>query len=262
MGSLLCRPQPPQTTLDGGLTMRVSGITENCSQNAGGIHSLDAAGRDGMATAIQKQMTNVQNQMRGIAANEELSREEKESAKKELQRHLQDLNDQLARKKAELHKDGGEKAAVYPPKSAVGAGDEAVDILFEEEFLQGVLNTDSSIKQVGAARIAMMKMRARAKTLETEIQLDNARGVSTAKKEELLSSLKSRLQDISAKLSNHAREPDSPGREIALGGSSKGGGNKAEKARDQVIIQIETRIPLRFRKVWDYGKGRVVNIKL
>ncbi len=242
--------------------MRVSGITENCSQNAGGIHSLDAAGRDGMATAIQKQMTNVQNQMRGIAANEELSREEKESAKKELQRHLQDLNDQLARKKAELHKDGGEKAAVYPPKSAVGAGDEAVDILFEEEFLQGVLNTDSSIKQVGAARIAMMKMRARAKTLETEIQLDNARGVSTAKKEELLSSLKSRLQDISAKLSNHAREPDSPGREIALGGSSKGGGNKAEKARDQVIIQIETRIPLRFRKVWDYGKGRVVNIKL
>mgnify|MGYP002350000748 FL=1 len=242
--------------------MRVSGITENCSQNAGGIHSLDAAGRDGMATAIQKQMTNVQNQMRGVAANEELSLEEKESAKKELQRHLQDLNDQLARKKAEIHKDGGEKAAVYPPKSAVGAGDEAVDILFEEEFLQGVLNTDSSIKQVGAARIAMMKMRARAKTLETEIQLDNARGVSTAKKEELLSSLKSRLQDISAKLSNHAREPDSPGREIALGGSSKGGGNKAEKARDQVIIQIETRIPLRFRKVWDYGKGRVVNIKL
>lgn len=216
-----------------------------------------------MVTAIQKQMTAVQNQMRGIAADEDLSREEKESAQKELKQQLQDLNDRLAQRKAEIHKGKGEKAAAYPPKpAAADAGEDTVDILFEEEFLQGVLNTDSSIKQVSAARIAMMKMRARAKTLETEIQMDNARGVSTAKKEELLSNLKSRLQDISAKLSNHAREPDSQGRETALGVSSKDGGNKAGKARDQVIIQIETRIPLRFRKVWDYGKGRIVNIKL
>ena len=243
--------------------MRVSGSTENYSTGTIRIQGVNAAGQDGIVKVIQKQMANVQNQMRGIASNEGLSCEERESAQKELSQHLQNLNDQLIRRKAEIDQGKGARAAVNPQKTAaVDESEDPVDILFEEEFLQGVLNADSSIKQVSAARIAMMKMKARAKTLETEIQLDSARGVPTAKKKELLSSLKSRLQDISARLSNHTREPDSSGRGIAVRFPSKDGENKAEKASDEVIIQIETRIPLKLRKVWDYGKGRVVNIKL
>jgi hypothetical protein len=127
---------------------------------------------------------------------------------------------------------------------------------------RGVLNADSTIKRVSAARIAMLKMKARVRTLETEIQLDGARGISTAKKEELLSTIRSRMLDISSKLNDRKTADASRGVILKSPASQKEKHDEAKKDKDRVIIQLETRTPLKVTKVWYQKKGRLLNIKL
>lgn len=240
--------------------MRISGSMDGISLNAGRIQSLNAAGQDGIVKAIEKQMSSVQKQLRSLTANQEMSRQEKDLAKKELEKNLQSLNDQLTRRKEALESKKANQS---------GDSDELEDaiqeLLLEEDFLQGVLNADSSIKRVDAARLALMKMKARVRTLETEIQLDSARGVPTIRKEEMLSSIQSKMMDISFKLNGGRKEKtQTEGKPNALERyqAIKGREDEDKKAGDRVIIRLETRKPLKVTKIWHQKDGKLVNIKL
>ncbi len=243
--------------------MKVSGSTESSISSVNRANSLIAPEQDSFVRAIQKQKFNLHKQRLGVTANKEMTDKEKEQTRAELKQRLNNLNEQLNGKNADAVKGKSEKAVDGVKETAnVEIGDESSEVLFEEEFLRGVYNADASLKQVSAARIAMMKMGARIKTLETEIRMDSARGVATAKKEEALSDIKSKLFDISNKLNR----PDATGSgkaEIAYKSIKDGNsGDKSVKAEDEVILQVETRIPLKLRKVWLHSGTRLVNVKL
>jgi|GEM_PF-2454606 len=235
--------------------MKISGSMD--ALHASRIQRLNAAGQDGIVKAIEKQMSSVQKQLKSLAANQEMSRQEKELAKKELEKSLQSLSDQLNRRKEELEARQNTRS-----RSDVAREDAVEELLLEEDFLQGVLNADSSIKQVSAARVALMKMRARVRSLETEIRLDGARGIPTAKKEEMLSSIRSKMMDISFKLNGGREKRQSQAGESALDRYLAIRGREGEDAKDRVIIRLETRKPLKVTKIRHQKDGRLVNIRL
>lgn len=236
---------------NGGFAMKIMGSTDGRSINAARIQGLNAASQDGIVKAIEKQISNLQKQMNSLSSNQAMSRNEKELAKKELEKNLQSLNDQLSRRREDI-------------KAKLGGGNEDTDdqdtaskLTIEEDFLQGVLNTDRSIKRVSAARVAMMKMKARVRSLETEIRMDSSRGVPTARKEEMLTSIKSKMLDISSKLNDSTKKT-----EDVRGLYRLPGRDDDKKERDQVIIRLETRVPLKVTKIWHQKNGRLINIRL
>ncbi len=149
---------------------------------------------------IQKQIANAQKQLQELSSNEDMSLEEKMKKRQEIQQQINDLNMQLRQHQIEQRKekqkargssmddmlDRGRSA------ESAKAGDKSTGL--SHTSMTAMISADSSIKQAKVQGGVATKLEGKARVLESEIKLDQARGDDTQKKEEELADMEQKAQ--------------------------------------------------------------------
>lgn len=178
--------------------MRVEGI------NAGSASALKSGAQavDAISKSLQKQIENAQKQMQDLAKNEQMSPEDKMKKRQELQKQISDLNQQLRQHEVELRRKQAEEARQKREREAQENGLDKQEREreqkggFSKEGMNAMLAADSAIKQAGTGGSVVTRMEGEKHVLASEIKTDRSRGVNTAKKEEKLSDLEKRIDDV------------------------------------------------------------------
>lgn len=151
--------------------------------------------QDEQIKSLQQQIENVQKQLQSLSENKNISPEEKMEKKKELQQRIQEINKQISQRKIEIQREKREAArAENQTENAQIKVDENKAVM-GAETMQGLVEAESSMKQIHMVGSVKADMEGRAKVLEIEIETDKGRGGATEKKEEALSKLKGQLSE-------------------------------------------------------------------
>ncbi len=178
--------------------MRVEGI------HAGSASALKSGAQkvDAISKSLQKQIENAQKQMQDLAKNEQMSPEDKMKKRQELQKQISDLNQQLRQHEMEVRRKQAEEARQKREREAQENGLDKQEKEreqkggFSKDRMNAMLAADSAIKQASTGGGVVTRMEGEKHVLASEISTDRARGVNTAKKEERLSDLEKRMDDV------------------------------------------------------------------
>lgn len=147
--------------------------------------------QDNQLKAIEKQITDVQNQIQKISENKNMSDEQKAERRKELQQQLQDLNKQLMERKIEIQKEKREKNAKSNGSNNVKESQDTMEFSVE-----GLISASNAMKQMRATNTVKTSMEGEARVLKSEIKMDKSRGVNTENKESRLAKVNEKVSDI------------------------------------------------------------------
>lgn len=186
----------------------VTSSTASYPANYNQTASAGSGNQDSRLKAIQSQIDKVQKQLQNLSGNDKMSLEEKMNKQKELQQQLQDLNKQLAQRKAEIQQEKREKAAAKDNSQAPAPKniDRQEFSAFGIASMESMIRADASMKQVKAVQSAKTSMEGHAGVLEREIKADKERGGSAERKEAELERLNKRIQDVSANMMEQASD--------------------------------------------------------
>ena len=147
--------------------------------------------QDNQLQAIEKQITDVQNQIQKISENKNMSDEQKAERRKELQQQLQDLNKQLMERKIEIQKEKREKNI----KNNVSNNN--TNSKDTTEFsVEGLISASNAMKQIKTTNTVKTSIEGEARVLKSEIKMDKSRGVNTDNKESRLAKVNEKVSDI------------------------------------------------------------------
>lgn len=147
--------------------------------------------QDSQLKAIEKQITDVQNQIQKISENKNMSDEQKAERRKELQQQLQDLNKQLMERKIEIQKEKREKNAKSNGSNNVKESQDTMEFSVE-----GLISASNAMKQMRTTNTVKTSMEGEARVLKSEIKMDKSRGVNTENKESRLAKVNEKVSDI------------------------------------------------------------------
>ncbi len=176
--------------------MNIVSITNSAakdSQTINGRQPMQNKRQDGILNSIQDQIMGVQNQLKKISENEEMSLEEKMSKRKELQQQLQDLNKQYTQRKMEVQKEKREKRAAEANANTENKERKEPGVM-DSSSMHGLINASSSMESVKTVQSVHTKLEGEARIAEAEFKRDMARGASTGGQANRLSDLKSRAE--------------------------------------------------------------------
>ena len=178
--------------------MRVEGIgAGQASALKTGVQAVDA-----ISKSLQKQIENAQKQMQDLAKNEQMSPEDKMKKRQELQKQITDLNQQLRQHEVELRRkqaqEAREKREREAQESELNKQEREREQRggFSKERMDAMLSADSAMKQADIGDGIITRLKGEKNVLASEIKMDRSRGVNTAKKEEKLSDLEKRMDDV------------------------------------------------------------------
>ena len=172
-----------------------------------GVNGINAtAGSMGMAQAndaesknIQKQIAEEQQKLQDLSSNDELSLEEKQKKRQEVQREITNLKQQLRQHQIELRKEqqspkasSVEDMVAGPQSTSAGKGKG-----LSQASMQSMISADASMKQAKVQGRMATQMEGRAGVLASEIRQDAGSG-NTEKKEEELADLQAKAQSATA----------------------------------------------------------------
>ncbi len=182
---------------------------------------------------LQKEIAVAQQQLQKLSANEELTAEEKKQKRQEVQKEIADLNRELRRRQAELHReqlkeenqeeekakqirkagkvDGADKISQPDDKGKdkdkVKAEDKDKEEALEKEDdrklyyplnrMERAISSDSAQKQARAQKRVAKNLENSARVIESEIRLDEQRGQNTERKEAALEDTEQRSTSAS-----------------------------------------------------------------
>lgn len=170
--------------------MNISCIDGN-SRNVSPI----GAGEDAKTKNIKEQIARVQKKLQDLAANEDISLEEKMKKRQELQKQLGDLNSQLRQcqseqrrkaSEAEKRRQESDNSMGGQAKAGKKQGDPAAEV---------ILTADAALRQAKMQDGVIAKQKGRAGVLKAEIKLDSSRGRSVEAKQEELAEVEARMAE-------------------------------------------------------------------
>lgn len=148
--------------------------------------------KDSIKEGLRNQILNIQKQISSIFENKTLSEEQKKLMQKDLKEKLDELNKQMMERELEIRKQQEEKQEekvkeqLKIDNSNGSNQDEMIDLF-------RLTNGLSKVKQ---QRVTSVKIKGNIRILESEIKLDEGRGLDVSKKREQLSEMKKRIGNI------------------------------------------------------------------
>lgn len=176
----------------------VTGTNNNHMQTGGSGMNMQT---DSVSKNIQNQIANAQKKLQELSSNDEMSLEEKMKKRQEIQQEITTLNQQLRQHQIEQRKEQQSKGSSM--EDIIGGSQKAIKSGKQENGLsqsrmQAMISADSSMKQAKVQGNVAAQMEGKAGVLESEIKMDQGRGVSTKKKEEELADVQSKAQAATA----------------------------------------------------------------
>lgn len=168
------------------------------------------AADDPVAKGIQDKIAKAQKELKELSANTEMSIEQKQKKRQELQQEISDLNMQLRQHQMEQkQKERQEKMQSVDELTgnkeglngdgrsgtAAGAGSQTG---FSTVAMEALISADGARRAAQMQGSVAARMEGRAATLEAEIKLDAARGGNTERKEAEMASLQAKAQAAQA----------------------------------------------------------------
>lgn len=172
--------------------MRINGFNGMNTQT--GTLGITQA-NDAVSKNIQNQIANAQQKLQDLSSNEEMSLEDKQKKRQEIQQEIANLNQQLRQHQIEQRKEQQNKKSssmdemVAGPQKATakkGTG-------LSQASMQTMISADSSMEQARVQGSMAKQLEGRAGVLESEIRQDAGSG-NTEKKEEELADLREKAQ--------------------------------------------------------------------
>ena len=176
--------------------MTVNGISgANNGMQAGSSGRITQM--DSVSKNIQNQIANAQKKLQELSSNEELSMEDKMKKRQEIQREINNLNQQLRQHQMEQRKEQQMKKTSMDDMLG-GSRETGPKSGLSQASMQAMISADSSMKQAKVQGSMATQMEGKAGVLESEIKMDKGRGASTEKKEEELADLQAKAQAATA----------------------------------------------------------------
>lgn len=184
-----------------GIHMRIEGNGGMSAVSQGQVQPGIGSGQDNQLKALQKQIVEVQEQLRQVNADKEMEPETKAEKTKALQQELQSLRQQMTQRKQEIRQEAQEKQAARQEES-MKKDTRAQKGMVDNETIQGIVTADHSLKESKAMRDTQKSLEGKARTLASEISLDSARNGDTSAKQEQLSGLEEKISNINEKVAD------------------------------------------------------------
>lgn len=142
---------------------------------------------DSVSKSIMKQIADAKQRLQELSSNTEMGVEEKMKRRQEIQKQINDLNNQLRQHEIEMRKEK-QQASDYSMDDMLGGKREVKEESgsgFSQAAMQGMISADSALSQAKVQGSVAVKMEGKAEILKTEIKLDGERGNTEAKQKEL-----------------------------------------------------------------------------
>lgn len=181
--------------------MTVGAVNGNYPINQGQIGS--GASDDPTVKSIQDKITRAQKELKELSSNTEMSVEQKQKKRQELQQEISDLNMQLRQHQMEQKQKERQKSTqsmdeLMGTADSQRAGKQPGGTSFTAEGMEALISADGARKAAQMQGSVAARMEGRAGTLEAEIKLDSARGGNTGRKEAEVASLREKAQAAEA----------------------------------------------------------------
>ena len=143
---------------------------------------------DAVSRNLQNQIANAQKKLQELSSDEALTMEEKIKKRQEIQKEINDLNNQLRQHQMELkrerqrEKEASADAAAKNQQNTQDAQTNA-QAGMSQASMQAMISADSAVGQACVQGSVAAKTEHRARVLSSEIAQDQARGVNTQRKE-------------------------------------------------------------------------------
>lgn len=154
-------------------------------------------GTDEVSRNIQRQIANVQKEIQELSTDKNLTMEEKMKKRQELQQKLTELNQQLQQHQIDLRRERqqAQKSAAENSQSGKRQADtEETDAGLSKFSMKALISADSSMKQAHVYESVATELKGAARTLRSDISLDEKRGVDVSKKKSQLAKLEERAE--------------------------------------------------------------------
>lgn len=181
--------------------MKISGIKEDGASQAGRLGA--GMTEDSFSKSLKNEIAQKQKQLQELSNQENLTMEEKMKKRQDLQKEINDLNNQLRQHEIEVRKEQQTKkasmdGALGGPRKNKAETSEKQNSGFSQAGMQAIISADSAMKQAKVQGSVATDQEGRGRVLEIEIRLDGARGGSTEAKQEELAEVEQRAQEATA----------------------------------------------------------------
>ncbi len=158
--------------------------------------------KDAIQESLRKQMENIQKQLLAVTENKSLSIEQKKDIKKNLNEQLEEINKQMFERQLEIREEKQKQREKKIKENAIRN--------FNKDSEQGEI-TDfiriaTSMGKIKSQHLISLEMKGEARVLESEIKLDESRGLDVSEKKVNLSDIKDKLSKLSKKIGKSVKE--------------------------------------------------------
>lgn len=195
-------------------------------------------GEDAQTKNIKKQIARVQKQLQDLAANDQISVEEKMKKRQELQKQLTELNGQLRqhqieqrRKASEMEKKQQQNQAESMNSNAKQQYDPAAEM---------ILSADAALKQAKTQDSVIATQKGRAGVLEAEIKLDSGRKRDVSAKREELAEVEARMTEVQSAQIKSLSDVSKHLKEEQEKSTQKDGAGESKVDNTDNVVNLET----------------------
>ena len=155
--------------------MNVSSVGNTNQEQSLGISNQTM---DSITKSLQKQINDAQQQLRSLSENNTMSSEEKMKKRQEIQKQINDLNNQLRQHQMELKKEEREKKQEENKINKQNSSDVPNKNGMSQSNMESLITADSAMNQAKESGKVVTKLKGKEGVLESEIKLDESRGVN------------------------------------------------------------------------------------
>lgn len=196
---------------------------------------------DPVAKGLRDRLQQAQKELQELSAKKDMSPEQKQKKRQELQQEVSDLNMQLRQhemeekiKEREKKRQTEDNPLGLPENqdNALKKSGPGVEIGISAAGMEALISADGTRKTADVQGSVAHRMEGRAAVLESEIQMDGARGGDTSAKQQQLADVNSKAQAAQAAQMSTLSEAGEKLEEAAAGGA----GIAEEEKKDQAEV--------------------------
>lgn len=154
---------------------------------------------DSYSKGIQNQIASAQKKLQDLSSREDMSPEEKMKKRQEIQKQINDLNNQLRQHQIEQRKEKQKKkeASAADVKNA-GKKEGSSSPGFSQAGMGALLSADHAMDQAKVQKGVATDLKGEARVLKSEIKQDARLGIDTSEKNEALAKLEKSAENAVA----------------------------------------------------------------
>lgn len=178
--------------------MMTIGIITGTNNIQAGLSGINIQA-DSVSKSIENQIAQAQKELQELSSNEDMTAEEKMKKRQEIQQKINTLNQQLRQhqieqRKKQQSKDTSVDDMLNNNKKVDKTKSDNKGSGLSHASMQTMISADSSVKLAKEQGRQTTQMEGTARVLKSEIEMDKSKGANTAKKEEGLIDLQTRIE--------------------------------------------------------------------